>query len=178
MTPRKRIAQALIGVCAIGVIVASFLDWFTATIDATNAIMMRPDGTVGDLGVGEIPVDGWHLDSWYVWTLPPVLLAGAMLAVVVARTVAPETGLARAPVDLGALGLLTAAFIVIKFVLGEDIAENNMFEVTVRRSPGMYLALVAGIGLAAGGFLDPYTRRATAAEDATQDTAQDDATES
>jgi hypothetical protein len=167
MTPRKRIAQTLIGVCAIGLIVASFLDWFTATIDATNAIIMQPDGTVGDLGTGKVPVDGWHLDSWYLWTLPAVVIAGAMLAVVSTRTVAPRSRVARMSVDLGALGLLAAAFVAIKFVVGEDIAEHNIFDVTVRRSPGMYLALAAGIGLTVGGFVDPYRRRAMPAEGAT-----------
>jgi hypothetical protein len=167
MTPRQRIARALVGVCAIGLIVASFLDWYTANIDATDAFIMEPDGTLRDLGTGEVPVDGWHLDAWYLWTLPPVVVAGAMLAVVGTRIVAPRTRLARASIDLGALGLLAAAFVVIKFVVGEDIAENNMFEVTVGRSPGMYLALAAGIGLTVGGFLDPYTRRGAPAGDPT-----------
>lgn len=148
------------GVSAIALVVASFLDWFTATIDATNAIIMQPDGTLGDLGVGKSPVSGWGVDFWYVWTLPPVLIALGTLVVTVTTGVSPRARLAEAPINPGVAGLVAAGFVVAKLIVGDEIAEDNMFDVTVDPSIGIYIALIATIGLSVGGFLHAHWRAA------------------
>lgn len=118
---------------AIVLFVASFLPWFSVEVAGIK---------FGD-------VNGWDLD-FLVGPLP-VLLGLVMLAHVMISNFAQDVSLGNLPwpkIHLVA-GIAAGALLLLKLVVGED----GFGGIDVNRSYGLFLATLAGIGLAAGGFL-------------------------
>jgi hypothetical protein len=126
--------------------IASFLDWFTASIEG--------DELFGGISEGG---NGW--DVGFFWAGIPVLIGLAMIAVVAIRAFSPQTKLPDLPIGWGQTlfiaGTVAAVIVVLKLLIGEDVdgAEALGVEVNVDRAFGLFLATLAAIGLAVGGFL-------------------------
>jgi hypothetical protein len=133
----------IIGVSGLLLLIASFLDWFTASID----------GVPGASESG----NGW--DIGFFWAGIPVLIGLAMIAVVAVRAFSPQTKLPELPITWGRVlfiaGVVAAVIVVLKLLIGEDVdvPEGIGVEVDVDRSFGLFLATLSAIGLAVGGFL-------------------------
>ncbi len=127
----------VIGVAAIVLFISSFMDWFN--IEARGI----------DVGGG----NGW--DVGFFWAGIPVLLGLAMLAVVAIKAFAPETQLPDPPIGwprtLFVAGVVAAAIVVLKLIVGED--GNDFLGIEVNRAFGLFLATLASLGLAVGGYL-------------------------
>jgi hypothetical protein len=136
----------VIGVSAIVLLISSFLDWFTADIGGGDAFIS-----------GSVSANGWDLDAWPLWVGLPVLIGLAMLAIVAVRAFSPQTELPQLPIGWGQAlffaGVLSAVLVLLKFLIGEDAGSYPGVDIDVSRSLGIFLALLATIGLAAGGFL-------------------------
>ena len=127
---------------ALVLLVASFLPWFRVSV----------------AGFGSATGNGW--DVGFFWAGFPVLLGLGMVTAVVVHRLAPHVKLPDLPwgrVHLGA-GIAAAAIVVVKF-LG---SENGAGIARVSRSFGLFLALLAALGLAAGGFLTYQEEKAAA----------------
>jgi hypothetical protein len=128
---KLRTSDWVIAGSAIVLFIASFLDWFTFDFG---------------FGVGSVGGNGW--DVGFFWAGIPVLIGLAMLAVVAIRTFSPDTKLPDLPVGWGQAffiaGCVAAAIVVLKLITGESGLD---------RAIGIFLAAIAAIGLAVGGFL-------------------------
>jgi len=120
--------EKVIAASGILLFIASFLTWFEAEIGDFVAV------------------------SWNGWNVPflvgplPVLLGLVMLAHVIISNFAEGVKLPELPwakVHMVA-GIAAGALLVLKLLVGEDPLD---------RSFGLFIAVIAGIGLAAGGFL-------------------------
>lgn len=115
---------------AIALLIFSFLPWFTVDIG---------------FGVGSVSANGWE---WFLWGILPVLLGLVMLAQVAITVFSPETKLPDLPVTWGQVhlgaGAIAAVLVVLKLLIGEDFADRDF---------GIFLAAIAAVGLAVGGFL-------------------------
>lgn len=123
--------EKIIGVSAIVLFIASFLPWFK----------------VDFLGVS---VDGNGWDVGFLWGGIPTILGLLMLAHVAISNFASNVSLPDLPwprVHLIA-GIVAAALVVLKFLIGE-----SEVGVDFDRAFGLFLAVLAALGLAAGGFL-------------------------
>ncbi len=141
---RLKAGDWVIAVSAVVLFVSSFLKWFT--------------GKVSGMAVGKVSISGWDVDGWPVWVGLPVLIGLAMLAVVALRAYSPQTELPRLPVSWGRVllfgGLVAAGLIFLKFLVMEDASLPGLgVEIDVGRGAGIWLALLAAIGLAVGGYL-------------------------
>lgn len=117
--------------------IASFLPWFKAS-------------AVGGLGVGSETGNGW--DVGFFWAGIPALLGLAAAAAVLANKL-QDVELPALPIPWGqaflGAGGLSAVIVVLKLLIGED---GNAF-VDVDRSWGLFLATLAALAFAGGGFL-------------------------
>ncbi len=124
--------------------IASFLDWFTVEIKGND---LFPGATSGG--------NGW--DVGFVWAGIPVLLGLAMIAVVAIQAFSPQTKLPELPIRWGqallGAGAVAAVIVVLKLLIGEDVDGAEAFGIEVNRAFGLFLATLAAIGLAVGGFL-------------------------
>lgn len=125
-TPEK-----IISASAIVLFIASFLPWFE----------------IDFLG-GSVSGNGW--DVGFFWGGIPTILGLVMLAHIVISNFAENVNLPDLPwprVHLIA-GIVAAAIVVLKLLIGhEEIG------VDFDRAYGLFLAAIAALGLAAGGFL-------------------------
>lgn len=124
----------------LGFIVFYFLPWFSIDIGADT------------IGIG-VSADFNGTDVGFLWGTFPLLLALVSVGIIAVRTFAPDTKLPELPVSYGQLhmilGGLAALLVVLKLLIGEDGA----FGISIDRSYGLFLATLAALGLAAGGFL-------------------------
>lgn len=113
--------------------IAYFLPWFKVDF--------------GPLG-GSASASGGDVD--FLWSTLPMLIGLVMAGVVIASKMFDVT-LPSLPIPWGqahlALGGLAAVLVVLKLLIGEDPSE------LIDRSYGLFLAAIAAIGLAVGGFL-------------------------
>ena len=132
-------ADKVISISAIVLFIASFLPWFTVEVNG------------GAFGSASASGNGW--DVGFLWSGIPVILGLAMLAVVAIRAFSPETSLPDLPITWGqallGAGVLAALLVILKLLIGED--EGFGFDVS--RSYGIFIATLAAIGLAVGGFM-------------------------
>jgi hypothetical protein len=122
-------------------LIASFLDWFTVSVE----------GFIGSEGG-----NGW--DVGFFWAGIPVLIGLAMIAVVAIHAFSPETKLPDLPIGWGQTlfiaGVVAAVIVLLKLLIGEDVGDvPDGIDVEVERAFGLFLATLAAIGLAVGGFL-------------------------
>src|SRR3546814_485879 len=111
--------------------IAYFLPWFKV-----------------DFGLGSVSASGG--DIGFLWSTLPMLIGLVMAGVIIASKLfgvkLPELPMPWSQVHL-ALGALAAILVVLKLIIGEDPTD------IVDRAYGLFLAALAAIGLAAGGFL-------------------------
>lgn len=115
---------------AIALLIFSFLPWFKVDF--------------GPFG-GDVTVNGWE---WFFWGILPVILGIVMLAQVAITAFSPDTKLPDLPVTWGQVhlgaGAIAAILVVLKLLMGQTGWD---------RSFGIFLAAIAAVGLAVGGFL-------------------------
>jgi hypothetical protein len=113
--------------------IAYFLPWFKVDFGPLGGSASASGGDVG-----------------FFWATLPMLL-GLIAAGVVIATKLFDVKLPDLPIPWGqaylAAGGLAAFFVVLKLLIGEDPSS------IVKRSFGLFIAALAAIGLAAGGFL-------------------------
>jgi hypothetical protein len=128
-------ADKVIAGSAIALFIFMFFPWFSV-----------PGSDV----IGGVDFNGY--DVGFLWGTFPMLLGLTMLALVAIRAFSPDTDLPELPFSYGqlqmGLGVLAAFLVVLKLLVGEDIAGFDL-----DRSVGLFLAVVAALGLGAGGFL-------------------------
>lgn len=131
--------EKIISASAIVLLIASFLPWFTASIE----------------GFGSDSINGWSSDVGFLWGVLPLLLGLVMLAHVVLTNFADNVKLPDWPWPMIHMiaGIAAGALIILKLLIGIDDGGASAFGVEISRGIGIYLAALAGIGLAAGGFL-------------------------
>jgi hypothetical protein len=137
-TPEK-----IIGVSGIVLFIASFLPWFKV-----------------DYFGGTLTANAWDL-GFLVGPLP-VLLGLVMLAHVVISNFFENVKMGDLPwakIHMGA-GIAAGALILLKMLIGESAGG-----IDIDRGFGIFIGLLAGIGLAAGGFL--YNKEAASTGTAT-----------
>ncbi len=151
---KLKTSDRVIAASGLVLFVASFLDWFTVSIEG--------DGLFGGVSAGG---NGW--DVGFFWAGIPVLLGIAMIVVVATRAFSPGTKLPDLPIGWGQAlfiaGVVAAAIVVLKLLIGEDVDGADAFGIDVDRAFGLFLATLAAIGLAAGGFLAWQDERSGAA---------------
>ena len=132
-------AEMIIGISGIVMLIASFLPWFSV-----------------DIGVASADANGWDLD--FFWGPLPVLIGILLVAYVAITKFASGVNLPDAPWGMIVMvaGIIAGALVVLKLIIGEDGA----FGIEVERSFGLFLAALAGIGLAVGGFFYNQERNA------------------
>lgn len=113
--------------------IAYFLPWFKVDF--------------GVLG-GSATASGGDVD--FIWSTFPMLIGLIMAGTVIARALF-DVKLPDLPIPWGqvylALGALAGLLVTLKLLIGEDPSE------IVKRSFGLFIATIAALGLAAGGFL-------------------------
>jgi hypothetical protein len=137
-------ADWVLGGSSIALFIFAFLPWYTATAKG-------PFG--GGISASQ---NGYHY--FFTGTLP-VLLAFVLIGYVVVTKLVDGVKLPELPVGwplvvLGVAGL--AAILVILRLLfgsGEDIPAGASAYVSISRSFGLFLSVLAGLGMAAGAFL-------------------------
>lgn len=97
---------------------------------------------------GSVSASGGDVD--FIWSTFPMLIGLVMAGVVIASKLfdvkLPDLPVPWGQVHLG-LGGLAALLVVLKLLMGEDPSS------VVERAFGLFIAAIAAIGLAAGGFL-------------------------
>ncbi len=120
-------ADRILGGAGIVFIVSSFLTWFSVSLGA----------------FGDVTASGW--DVGFLWARLPVLVVFAMLVWIGLRRFSSV----KLPADIPALflagGALAFLLPLLKLLVGEDGPISRGF--------GLFLAVLAGAGVAFGGFL-------------------------
>lgn len=134
------LGDQIIGGSGIVLFVASFLTWFKAEVKGFSGLGFSASASANAWDVGFL---GWF----------PVLLGLAMVAFVAVRVFAPHVKIPDLPLPWGQVqfivGCVAAALLVLKLLIGED---DGGGVVSISRGFGMFLAVLAGIGLAVGGY--------------------------
>ena len=139
------LSDRIIVASGILLFIAYFLPWFKVSIEGFEDI----PGTGGSATASGGDVD-------FIWSTLPMLIGLVMAGVIVASKLfdvkLPDLPVTWGQAHLG-LGALAALLVVLKLIMGEDADGAELFGVEVSRSFGLFLAALAAIGLAAGGFL-------------------------
>lgn len=151
MDDKKLGLPEIVGIASVAVFfIATFLPWFTVDVSGD---------TSGVLGGVDFPsANGW--DAGFLWSGFPFLLGLAMLALMLVPKFAPDVTLPDLPPFLPlVLGGLAAVLVLLKLLIGADVngagsAEAFGVSIDVSRSFGLFVALLAAIGMAAAGFLN------------------------
>lgn len=138
-------ADKVIAGSGIVLFIAYFLPWFKA-----------------DAGIVTVTASGG--DVGFLWATLPMLLglvaAGAVIASKLFDVKLPELPVPLGQAFLG-IGVLAAVLVVLKLIIGEDTGGAGAFGIEINRAFGLFLAALAAIGLAAGGFLKFQERDGT-----------------
>jgi hypothetical protein len=130
--------EQIIGASAIVMVIASFLPWFTASYK----------------GFGSTSINAWSGDVGFFWGVIPTLIALVMLAHVVITKFVENVTLPDLPWPrihmIG--GIAAAVLVILKLLIGIDTGGAEVLGVDVSRGIGIFLAAIAGLGLAYGGF--------------------------
>ena len=122
--------------------IAQFLPWFKISFG-------------GDFGFGGASTTGNGFDVGFIWGVFPMLLGLVMIAHVAITNFAPDTKLPDLPATWGqihlGLGGLAAVLVILKLLIGES--DEGIPGVDVTRQFGLFLAVLAAVALAVGGFL-------------------------
>ncbi|MEA3019863.1 MAG: hypothetical protein QOI47_1387 [Actinomycetota bacterium] len=142
----SRTEQIICG-SAIVMLIASFLPWFTASYK----------------GFASTSVNAWSGSVGFFWGIVPTLIALVMLAhIVITHFVEgvklPDWPWARIHL-IG--GIAAAVLVILKLLIGIDTGGAAALGVSVSRGIGIFLAALAGLGLAYGGFM--YNKEHTSA---------------
>jgi len=123
--------EKVISASAIVLFIASFLPWFEISIFGISA-----------------SGNGW--DVGFLWGGIPTILGLVMLAHVLISKFAENVTLPELPWPMIHMvaGIVAGALVVLKLLIGESEAGIDF-----DRAYGLFLAAIAGIGLAVGGFL-------------------------
>jgi hypothetical protein len=126
--------------------IASFFPWFSVKVH----------GGAG-LGIGTTAATGNGWDVGFLWAGLPALLGLAAAAVILATKLGSAT-LPQLPVTWGqaflGAGALSALLVILKLLIGEDGGGSiGTVRVSVDRSWGLFLATLAALAFAAGGYL-------------------------
>ena len=136
---KLNLGDQIIGGSGIVLFIASFLTWFKAEVPG-----------LGALGLGSASANAWDV-GFLGWV--PVLVGIAMVAFVAVRAFAPEVKLPELPLPWGQVlfiaGCVAAVLVVLKFLIGED---DGGGVIDISRGFGLFLAVLASIGLAVGGY--------------------------
>jgi hypothetical protein len=149
---RKRLTAAdrVIAVSTVVLFLASFLDWFNGDYSSEGGILS-----------GSRSVSGWDVTNAPFFVFIPVVLALAALAVVLVQAFAPRARLPQLPIGYGQAlffaGVLAAALVLLKFIVSEEtgtfVIRGVQITIDVSRAVGIYIALLAAVGFAFGGWL-------------------------
>lgn len=128
-------ADKVVGGSAIAFFIFMFFPWYAV-----------PD-------FSEANLNGW--DYWLTGIIP-LLLAAVMVAQIAITRFSPSTKLPDLPLPWPQVhmiaGIAAAVLLVLRTVVKSDVGVGG-FEFDLDRSVGLFLALLATIGLAVGGFL-------------------------
>jgi len=134
------LGDQIIGGSGIVLFISSFLTWFKAEVKGLGALGFSASASANGWDVGFL---GWF----------PVLLGIAMVAFVAVRAFAPQVKIPDLPLPWGQVlfitGCVAAALVILKFLIGED---DGGGVVDISRGIGLFLAVLASIGLAVGGY--------------------------
>ena len=135
------LADRIILGSGIVLFIAYFLTWFTVEFDGS------------EFGFGG-SADAKGSDVDFIWSTFPMLIGLLLAGLVVASKLfdvkLPELPITWGQAFLGA-GALAAILVVLKLIIGES--DEGIPGVEVNRGIGIFLASLAAIGLAVGGFL-------------------------
>jgi hypothetical protein len=131
-------------------VVSAFLDWFTGDYKTADGVIS-----------GSRSIDGWDVTDKIFWVTVPVVLALLALAVTLVRAFSRRVELPRLPIGYGQAtffaGLAAAALVLMKFLIGEEVRSFVIgtipIDVDVKRAYGIFIALIAAIGFAIGGYM-------------------------
>ena len=129
--------EKIISVSAIVLFIASFLSWFTLKASVAGF-------SASSSG------NGW--DVGFLWGGVPTILGLVMLTHVILSKLVDNVSVPDLPwprIHLVA-GVVAAALVVLKLLVGEDTSFPG---IEINRAFGLFLAAIAAIGLAVGGFL-------------------------
>ena len=126
-------SEKIIAGSGIGLLIFSFFPWYGV-----------------DAGIADYSRNGW---DYFLFGTLPVIIGAAMVAHI-ALTRFSETKLPEKIGNLGwgqvhlIAGCVAGALVLLKLAIGDDV-----FGYDLDRKFGIFLSAVAGVGLAAGGFL-------------------------
>jgi hypothetical protein len=133
----KKLTQSekVIAGSAIAFLIFSFFPWYG--VDVSIAGFSRSYNR-----------NGW---DYFLFGIIPLLLAVAMVAVI-ALSRFTDTKLPDPPLPWGQIhliaGCIAGALVLLKLLIGDDVSGFDL-----DRKFGIFLALIAALGLAAGGFM-------------------------
>ena len=131
------LSDKIIAGSGIVLFIAYFLTWFTV-----------------DAGIFSADVSGGDVTNAFLFATIPMLIGLVMAGVVIASKLF-DVKLPELPVPWGTAmfgaGALAALLVVMKLLLGED--DEGIDGIEINRGLGLFLATLAALGLAAGGFL-------------------------
>ena len=137
------LSDRIIVASGILLFIAYFLPWFKVEVEGFEGV-----------GGGSATANGSDVD--FIWSTLPMLIGLVMAGVIVASKLfdvkLPDLPVTWGQAHLG-LGALAALLVVLKLIMGEDADGAELFGVEVSRSFGLFIAALAAIGLAVGGWL-------------------------
>ncbi|MET0903010.1 MAG: hypothetical protein ABWZ52_07215 [Acidimicrobiales bacterium] len=151
------LADRIILGSGIVLFIAYFLTWFSVDIEGFGDLGSAGEASGSDVG--------------FFWSTFPMLIGLLLAGLVVASKLfdvkLPELPIPWGQAFLGA-GALAAILVVLKLIIGES--DEGIPGVEVNRGIGLFLAALAAIGLAVGGYLKMQAGEDDAAPPAGGDT--------